>query len=206
MRDAVWAGEERRRCVRLYGVVSCWRHTARGFWPLFLFIYDNALSCAADFHCISHITCRARVVHGENYLLTITLREEKLWAGEGGRNRCLQRHKRQSSKYFWALWTQTPPHSFTAGLLCELHEVLPHFWKPASTETKSITVGSRDPSLSLIQSRGGFTKLRSNMSQNSVTALPISNFFSYNGESLWTGSSHFIISLIVKTEAEKSCD
>lgn len=48
------------------------------------------------------------------YLLTITLREEKLWAGEGGRNRCLQRHKRQSSKYFWALTSygpRTPPPS-----------------------------------------------------------------------------------------------
>lgn len=46
--------------------------------------------------------------------------------------------------------------------------------------------------------RGG-----SNMSQNFATALPISHFFSYNGESLWTGSTHYIISLIVKTEAEK---
>lgn len=39
----------------------------------------------------------------------ITLREEKLWAGERGRNRCLQRHKRQSSKYFWALTSYGPP-------------------------------------------------------------------------------------------------
>lgn len=74
----------------------------------FLYIYDNTLNCAADFHCISHITYRARVVHGENHLLTLYSNVERGEVVSRGRRTQPGGHKRQSSKYFWALTSYGP--------------------------------------------------------------------------------------------------